>query len=79
MFQWKVTFRDKHIDGVFFSVGCPTGVVARVTGSGFRHRQPTVGFDTRLCGDGDTTSDGVVVDHTFVVVPEHVLRRRWTL
>lgn len=72
-------FRHEHVYGGGLSVASAARIVPGILERGATHSQPGLRARTRLRLHGDPAARSVVVDHAIVVVPEHVLRRRWTL
>jgi hypothetical protein len=73
MLPGQLTFRYKDINGICFRVGCSASVIAGIAVCGVVDDEATMGLGTRLRAYTDTSSRCVVVDHVFVVIPEHVL------
>lgn len=61
------------------SVASAAGVVPGVLERGAADRQARLRARSRLRLHRDAAACRVVVDHALVVVPEHVLGRRWAL
>lgn len=71
----SLTFRHEHEDGGGLGVGSAAGVVAGVSVVRLSNGESALSFCTGFGLHGDSSSSCVVVDHTVVVVPEHVLWR----
>lgn len=74
-----LTFRNENINVSGFGVCSLTRVITTVGVYDVVYSQPA-GTAAAVLGVYDNTSSIViVVDHFFVVIPEHVLRRLWAL
>lgn len=73
------TFSDEDHDTSRLSITGAARIIARVGIFGTPDGQSGLTFGPRLRIHRYPTPGRVIVDHTLVVVPEHVLRRRRTL
>lgn len=62
-----------------FRIARAAGVVPRVLERGPADGEPRLRARPRFCLHRDASPGSVVVDHAVIMVPEHVLRRCWTL
>lgn len=73
------TFRDEHKYWRRLSIRCAACIVSRISVVSFPDREAALCLRTWFCLYCNSSTSCVVVDHPFIVVPEHVLRRLWAL
>lgn len=74
-----LTFRHKHVDTRWFRITSGTCIIPAVSYLRLSYDQSTVRSRTWRCLNCDVPSRVIVVDHTVVPLPEHILRRCGTL
>lgn len=75
----KLTFGYKYIYSIWFGIGCTTCIVPCIPTCHLVDDKAAVCFRSWLSVNYNPTPTRVVVDHSLVVIPIHVLWWNWTL
>lgn len=75
----RLTFRNENINVSGFGVCSLTRVISTVGVNDVMYSQPAGTTAAILSVYNNASSIVIIVDHFFVVIPEHVLRGLWTL
>lgn len=77
--ELKFTFRNENINISRFCVCSLTRIISTICINDVMYCQSARATPSVLCIDYNSTSTIIVVYHFFVVIPEHILWRLWTL